>query len=121
MSDYTLFCTVEQTKKDLALGAPIEYASDTDVCCGNYFSMTRNEEPYRVLPTAEQMIGFLLDNGIADIVISRKMNPYAFGFNVWYEIINGLLHEEKQYSSRKEATLAAIDAALDYLIERKKK
>lgn len=112
ISDYTIYCTPEQTMKALELGATI--------IDGHYYHKICiiNNNDYAT-PTAEQMIGFLLDNGITDMVISRKKNPHTFGFNIWYGM-NGLIQEEIQYPSRPEATLAAIDAALDYLTNNKK-
>lgn len=116
MNKYTIYCTSEQTRKALELGAPIEYRRF--ITSEKYIIIINND--IRIIPTAEQMIGFLLDNnGITDIVISRKMNPHTFGFNVWYGM-DGLIQEEIQYPTLKEATLAAINAALEYLISNKK-
>lgn len=119
MNNYTIYCTEEQTKMARKLGAPIEVKTieetPKDWQGKAYFT---GMATCAKLPTAEQMLGWLLDNGITDIVISRKMNPHTFGFNIWYGM-NGLIQEEEQYPTRKQATLAAINAALEYLSKNK--
>lgn len=119
ISDYTIYCTESQIKRAIELGAKMEYAKVIDTIYGNSIRIPEETGEFYQNPTAEQMIGFLLDNGITDMVISRKKNPHTFGFNIWYGM-NGLIQEEIQYPSRPEATLAAIDAALDYLTNNKK-
>lgn len=124
ISDYTIYCTEEQARKALELGAPIEYASDTDVCCGNYFSMTRNDEPYRALPTTDQMIGWLEEQGIMlEVFYNCTYKHYNYaklfrGRNGWgsrlFNRYNG------GFSSRKEAIIATIDSGLEYLSNNKK-
>ena len=83
MNRYTIYCTEEQTKKALELGAPLN-------CCYHNDDFQNTIKigslHYVEIPTAEQMLGWLEDN----------------------------------YESRKEATLAAIDAALEYLINNRK-
>lgn len=100
-SDYTILCTQEQTIKAIELGAPIE---------GIF------------IPTAEQMIGWLEEKGLIFNIVKvtglfNKASWYGF------KIISRRGYTEYnvvQHHSRPEATLAAIDAALDYLIENKK-
>lgn len=113
MNRYTIYCTEEQTKKALELGAPIEqykaaYVSELFPYCVEYKDDVRVVTVY---PTAEQMIGWLEEQeNIAEICIKRYGN--------WrYEIYIEPYHhqEEGGFLSRKEATLAAIDKALEYL------
>lgn len=93
ISDYTIRCTEEQTNKALELGAPIE------------------------LPTAEQMIGWMEGQGIL-FDIDTEWNKSVLVY-VWdcenKSLINHVFH-----GSRKETILAAIDAALGYLSNKKK-
>lgn len=90
MSKYTISCSKEQVEKALKLGAEEEYL------------------------TAEEMCGWLEEQEpISDIDV-YKYNSFWY-YEVW-------LNKEKPLKSRtnqgrKEATLAAIDAALDYLID----
>lgn len=100
MDEYTIYCTKEQTKKALELGAPIK------IEC---FSTATEDHWQEVIPTAEQMIGWLEDQeGIEEITVSKTV-MWIWGEN--HTLING----SPNYSSRQESTLAAIDAALNYL------
>lgn len=108
MDKYTIYCTTEQTKKALELGAPIQFASINDIRLGRYIEVEGNNEAYEI-PTAEQMIGWLRSKGFRFKIDEWSDTIVAFGvtFHCWY--IYG------QSSNPKGATLAAIDAALDYL------
>lgn len=112
MNDFTIYCTTEQTKKALELGAPIyttnehlyrhphEYKYYVEVNIqGNFYAAK--------IPTSEQMIGWL-----------RKENnifftPKKVGDNN-YVLIGDLRHFQT-YDSYEESTLAGIDVALEYL------
>lgn len=107
LNDYTIYCTSEQVKKALELGAQIKYKLERliDSCF----------KP--VIPSAEQMIGWLEgQEGISEIKVMRN--------NGWGFQLSSRKHYEEKFEcgfhSRPEATLAAIDAALDYLIQNKK-
>lgn len=123
MEQYTIYCTTEQTVKALELGAPIIVTSNhSDVANKEYYEVYHYESRTTtaiVLPTAEQMIGWLEEQDIAlDIHTyfsgdSGKIDHYQFTVTDLKRVFIGT------YSSRKEATLAAIDAALDYLIRMK--
>lgn len=117
ISDYTIYCTPEQTKKALELGAPIKYTLERliDSCF----------KP--IIPTAEQMISWLEEQGmLIDVSFIGTDKPkmqgdkifiyHVFDLNEWKELIPF----SRIYSSRKEATLASIDAALEYLSNNKK-
>lgn len=56
MEEYTIYCTPEQTKKALELGAPIEKDWIPEFLFNNEYFSLKN-------PTAEQMIGFILYSG----------------------------------------------------------
>lgn len=128
MNRYKIYCTIEQTKKALELGAPIELESE-------YYDPTKNDfkldEPipyesfvngyhYAKCPTAEEMIGWLEEEGIL-IELSRLFGLYAYRLIRILKFGEGNLNLQNQdYQSRKAATLAAIDTALGYLIENKK-
>lgn len=124
MEKYKIFCTEEQTKKALELGAPIERGHESS----RYFNIgvptlfDEKDEICRVknsvifIPTAEQMMGWLITNGFAFGIID-----YNDGFNdhVFWRVANKF--DKKWYvaddklKDPKEAVLAAIDTALDYL------
>lgn len=113
MEEYTIYCTESQAKKALELGAPIEEIGYN--CQQGYI--------YEKV-TAEQMIGWLEEQGISVKAMcfswcnenkpTWQVHAYQSTTNFWDEIAFG--HSK----SSKEATLAAIDAALDYLIKNKK-
>lgn len=133
MNEYTIHCTKEQTEKALELGAPVVLSEKRDVYndypqeipgkIGKYFTF---EESYSccfcnnygayIIPTAEQMLGWLEENFVSEIDIYKEGTSFRFdifSFNMKY--IKG----HSGYNTRKEATLAAINAALDYLIDKK--
>lgn len=113
MEKYTIYCTEEQTRKALELGSPIEYAQIKHVPN----TLEVNGILYR-FPTAEQMIGWLEEQFIRVYV-----QPYTDECNVRFK---GKVHTIGVCTvidsrSRKEATLAAIDKAFEYLKEQKKR
>lgn len=99
MERYTIYCTEEQTKKALELGAPIE-----KIC------YALNEHWQDKTPTAEQMIGWLEEQGITVEMVKCETHWFARTYSDENTNFN-----KGRFFSRKEATLAAIDAALDYL------
>lgn len=124
MTKYTIYCSEEQTKKALGLGAPIERGHESS----RYFNIgvptffDENDEICRVknsvifIPTAEQTIGWLEEQGIWIHFCKPNQRPELLSFSVsnikepFRRVFVG-----GEYNSRKEATLAAIDAALDYM------
>lgn len=91
MSKYTISCSKEQVEKSLKLGAEEE------------------------LLTAEEMIGWLeKQDDIEEITILRNR-----AFHSWAYLVTNkrdkLVSSNNIYQSRPEATIAAIDAALEYL------
>lgn len=119
--EYTIYCSEEQKKKALKLGAPIETYEPIVIQsrAGGSFTTPTIEHV-----TAEQMIGWLEDHDeIFEIQVDRA--SYESRTNNWSFVIYvkqdcDVINAPKVYFDRKEATLAAIDAALDYLKEHKK-
>lgn len=114
MNKYTLYCTHEQTKKALGLGAPIERDGYED-------------RPYvyidgaYLIPTAEQMIGWLEEKGIQiSIMFCYKVSSLRWNYDLDNTNIILFEHNSIGYPSRKEAVLAAIDASLEHLTNNKK-
>ena len=63
ISDYSIYCTEEQTKKVLELGAPINLRWLYE---GIQFRKEVNIEygHYAEIPTAEEMVGWLEEQGV---------------------------------------------------------
>lgn len=124
MNRYVIHCTEEQTRKALELGAPIEILP-------NYteyrtFPLVKCKDGYErpcIIPTAEQMIGWLECISTIQLQIDKQMVERGTRYRIWVreeckpfsDII--VMHD---YPTRKEATLAAINVALDYLIKTEK-
>lgn len=125
MNRYTIYCTEAQTKKAFNLGAPImqyksAYISESVPHCVEYEGGTRI---VTVFPTAEQMIGWLEEQGIlCDVFPTGDYGNDGFGMRIMIKAkrLNRFESDAITYSSRKEATIAAIDAALEYLSRNKK-
>ncbi|MCQ2231353.1 MAG: hypothetical protein MJZ30_05825 [Paludibacteraceae bacterium] len=112
ISDYTIYCTEEQTKKALELGAPIRVEKVHDVL--DEYSFTLAETTHNVIhnPTAEQMLGWLRSKGFRFKIVEHESDVY------WQYVIDDYFDHNIKPSA-KEATLAAIDAALECLVENK--
>ena len=140
MEQFKIFCTEAQTKKALELGAPLnkigQQISDTFEDVINRYKLPRYRWKTKFcyeIPTAEQMLGWLKETYDLHISIDyrRDYADDADGNVVdeWYyyccfvSIADRCFYGEDildEYLSRKEATLAAIDAALEYLTNNKK-
>lgn len=118
MQDCTIYCTPEQTKKALELGAPIDYVDrfNENLPCELIEFTDSNGKKMSaefVIPTAEQMLNWLrserfyfrFDDYIKHYLVIAKRSSFEL-------ITKGNLDNE-------EAVLAAIDAALDYLEKEK--
>lgn len=120
MGLYAIYCTEEQTKKALELGAPIEvlYTKADYQQKRPTISIKGEFVDYAYfVPTAEEMIGWLENQGLYFSI--ECIGNYVY--EVWTKdtdkiviIINSCVH------TRKEATLSAIDAALEHLNENQK-
>lgn len=110
MEKYIIYCTEDQTMKALELGAPIEedYRYDKDIMFGEECVRTERQ---LAPPTSEQMIGWLEEQGLF-ITIDK-----SDGGHIFYKILKETKYVcgWNSFSSRKEATIAAVDAALNYL------
>lgn len=119
MNRYEIKCTEEQTKKALELGAPIEMLPNyNEYRMFPFVKCTDGNERPCILPTSEQMINWLEEQ---DNIVSIEIFEFE-GYWSFYVITvkpNDSIYG-KDYETRKEATIAAIDAALDYLSNNKK-
>lgn len=122
MEKYTIYCTKEQTKKAFELGAPLAMGGSRKIFNAMGVKDKSFEEAYDfegvviindnvyLSPTSEQMINWLDEK---EIYIEIVLSPYDW---YWSFLINKD-YTEKTFYTRSEAIIAAIDAALDYLIE----
>ena len=117
MEQYTIYCTEKQTNKALELGAPIEVDFQF-----NSKTVIINKKAY-IVPTAEQMIGWLEGQRLVIIDTIMVTDPIDglswYGYKLRFPWIKEKYSEIK-YNSRREATLAAIDAVLEYLSKNNK-
>lgn len=128
MFRYSIFCTEGQTRKAVELGAPIKTFSQsfadeyrTSIMYDKYCSIPPikredcEDEIYADIPTAEQMINWLESQGIS-IDLSTHSRGYEWNLWKWFGYnINKIDSNGFTIGPRKDATLAAIDAALEYL------
>lgn len=119
MNSYTIYCTEEQVKKALELGASIgKKTIEYSVCPqpgSGYEEDFSEETDALIIPTAEQMVGWLEGHEEID-----EIAPIKTGKNWDYVIymtssLPDIENLDGTFSTRKEATLAAIDTALNYL------
>ena len=117
MNRYEIKCTEEQTKKALELGAPIDFFEENDE--HNEHVVHVGQGLYAIIPTAEQIIGWLEDK---EIFLEMRHTDEKM-FHIW--VGSFIPYPDgswtKSYPTIKEATLAAIDAALEYLTNQKTK
>ena len=114
MNHYTIYCTEEQTRKALELGAPIVILPNYEEFKGFPFVRCKNGYEYPCQkPTAEQMIGWLEEEWCCSFTITKDIvGLYLY---VVRDKKKNIISKQFRYNFRKEATLAAIDAALDYI------
>lgn len=120
MDEYTIFCTEEQAKKALELGAPTRRILPTEAINDPSFEMSEHFSdrpiPYFVkIPTAEQMIGWLRSKGFRfKITEFEEGTLWKVAHGDWFDF------SDNDGVNPKDATLAAIDAALEYLTDKNK-
>lgn len=120
MNRYTINCTESQTKRSYKLGAPIKLYETNEYTFHLPKMICKDGiERHFVNPTAEQIIGWLNTH---DLNVSVFGSEFRGGFYSCFHYgicVKELLDNEKRFVSRKEATITAIDAALDYLEKNK--
>lgn len=139
MKDYAIYCTEEQAKKAIKLGAPIDVEKEDNFIASQEFGYTSESTTFKdfvectdmtiidnneprvacIIPTAEQLIGWLEEQLKGVISLDKG---FSAGSRKWIWVIsddyeNIIDTHIVFYLTRQEATLAAIDAALDYLIK----
>lgn len=110
MDNYTIYCTEEQTRKALGLGAPISKGPMIDIIrneIGKHCFLQGSDAYW--FPTAEQMLGWLEKQGLDFYITTRGCSVVSY-------LDYGSIFEEHDVD-RKTSTLKAIDAALDYLAD----
>lgn len=116
MSDYSCYCTPEQTIKALGLGMSIKRRSDNYDLSNRYFRFKLHHSKYGntgyyyvECPTVEQMLGWLRSKNIK-FHFDDETNYWSIDY------VNDDISPLRwcDYSDNKE--FAAINAALDYLI-----
>lgn len=120
MNKYIIYCTPEQTKIALNLGAPIAQTDnrfDDEIFSPIY--KDNGKWIYADIPTAEQMLGWLEEQGIMFNIAVNPFNEFKVILSKAGDFLNNIANI-KWNKSRREATLAAIDAALEYLSNNKK-
>lgn len=107
MNEYTTYCNPRQTEEAMRLGAPIERTEILGDIINKKYILENNVAT--IVPTAEQMIGWLRSKGFRFKIeeLSDTIVAYRATFGCWYKC--------GQSSNPKGATLAVIDAALDFL------
>lgn len=125
MNTYTIYCTPEQTKKALELGAPIiENRSESQTLPVCKVGLT-----YYIVPTVEQMIGWLRKKhyvhiridceGSENYVTQLQFINSSKDLDVVNKSYKGIIGHPG-FPSSEEAALSGIDAALEYLTNNKK-
>lgn len=124
INDYTIYCTRNQTKKAFKLGAELMTFGYPDLGSkeeavlklNRQVVLSRKDDNSIIvgqIPTAEEMIGWLEDFDCIKEITICKTGMWIWGKN------HTLIDSGSSYSSRRESSHAAIDAALDYLIHYK--
>lgn len=117
MEEFTICCTEEQTRKALELGAPLNSCYHNDDFQN---TIKIGSLHYVEIPTVGQMMGWLRTQGFAFNI--AEYNDH-FNDHVFWRVANN--QDKKWYRSDdtlkdpKDAVLAAIDAALEYLSKNK--
>lgn len=120
MGNYSIFCTPEQTRKALELGAPLHRLNG--LALSDYVNMLKisDTEAY-IIPTAEEMVAWLEEQeciGCIGIYTTIESCKY-WVFFVYDKECNDLIEDPYVYQTRREATYEAIDATLKYLQQRR--
>lgn len=110
ISEYTTYCSEEQTRKALELGAPIETTKRLEPLVNRKYITDLDNYSAIIVPTAEQMMGWMRSKGI------------QFHFddetNYW-RVSNELEPISISYGNSPKKELSAIDAVLEYMGKQK--
>lgn len=112
MNDYTIYCTEEQTKKALELGAPIK------------MTLLEGNQLRPIQPTAEQMLGWLEEMNIKCFIIPDIYKDDSYNIQINDKLVttgHSQYNYPLTYDTRQEAIIAVIDAALEYSSNQKNK
>lgn len=120
ISDYTIYCTAEQTKQALELGAQIEYAKVIDTINGNSIRIPEETGEFYLIPTAEQMIGWLQSKGCYPYTRPIKRDGKVM-IVARFEFFEGGGSTDTfcGFGEDNSVILKAIDMALAYLSNKK--
>lgn len=121
MNEYAIYCTEVQTKKALELGAPIEAQEYCPIGGLDNDWFAKGRYCFHI-PTAEEMIGWLEKQGVNCFILRDMYDDDAYNIQINEKLIttgHPQYNYPIPYDSRKEATLAAIDAALEFLSNKK--
>lgn len=118
MNRYTIYCTEEQTKKAFELGAPIiempfKYKMPPDIC--TKYGFINLNSTYYVMPTAEQMIGWLRSQGICVSVLEHKLDGSVY----YTRHMSDRDYSCESFPTYEEAMLTVINEALKCLTNNK--
>ena len=118
MDEYAIYCTSEQVKKALEFGAQIKYANAYNAYLPHTMidfvgESGKMECAQFVIPTAEQMIGWLEEQDCIRCVEVTKIFEWHYRVKKKYDDVDDWIQGSCQ--TRKEATLAAIYAALEFI------
>lgn len=124
MNRYSIYCTSKQTMLAIKLGAPLKFIPMFrygDDSLPKFIDRNRwDPDEFCYCPTAEQMIGWLEDQNIWIHFCKPNQRPNLLSYSICH--MNPPFKCIKvggEYSSHREATIAAIDDALDYLTNSK--
>lgn len=130
MKKYEIYCSEEQSEKAYKLGAPLNKAYRQDGTRKLWYTLPYNDPNWQncdayYIPTAAQMIGWLESKkGLKYFCVEKdydlESEKYSDTYS-WRVVFNDTsFFSEDCYETRQEATIAAIDAALEYLTEKSK-
>ena len=118
MNKYTIYCTEEQTRKALELGAPINTEINYTRTGSQFEGIYNDGKTFYYLPTAEQILNWLEEHKLQIVITVSSTDRWI---PIIYETSSSHpLYIGENTDSRVKATIAAIDAALEYLSDNKK-
>lgn len=119
MKQYTNYCTYEQTKQALKLGAPLDSKPLRDFDYDEQYYYCKENRKYYVIPTTQQMMEWLIEK-----LEITEWNLVYYGGAFWnFESYGFEIHSKNMLmkrgvntcKTRKEAIIYSINKLLDYL------